>query len=316
MAGVNSSRLDQGETIFFEQELEHVKAKAYQKKYPLMKALNGLFPISTEADPADETITYEMFDEVGVAKIIASYADDLPVADIKGERFTSDIRGIGTSYGYSIQEIRKGSKTGKPLKQSKANSSKRANDQEVNRIAWYGDSKYNLVGFLFHPNVTSEIVQVGATSGNSLWSGKLPSEILTDMNAAVTDTIELTNGVEAPDTMILPIAQYALIQKTPLAAGSDTTILQFFLANNPSITRIDWVNELKDVTPAPTGASGPVNVMATYTREADHLSLEIPQFFEQLPPEPRNLAYKVACHSRCGGMIIAYPLSVRLVEGV
>ncbi len=313
---INDPRLDQGETIFFENELMHIKSKVYQKKYPLLKALMGLFAISNEADPADETIAYDMFDEVGIAKIIAAYSDDIPVSDIKGQRFVSDIRGIGTAYIYNIMEIRKGAKTGKPLKQAKANAAKRANDQLVNRIAWKGDTEYNLVGILTHPNVTTEVVQTGATSGVKPWSGKTPTEILQDMNDIVTDTVELTNGVEAPDTMILPIKQYAHIQKTKLGDGNDTTIIEFFLKNNPSITKIDWVNEMKDVTPAPSGAGGTVDVMVTYTRDEDHISLEIPQYFEQLPPEAVGLSFKVNCHSRCGGIIIPFPLAVRIVEGI
>ena len=62
--------------------------------------------------------------------------------------------------------------------------------------------------------------------------------------------------------------------------------------------------------------AAPVDLMVTYVRDSDHITLEIPQFFEQFPPEQKNLAYKVNCHSRCGGIIIPYPLAVRIVEGI
>lgn len=314
---VNSPRLDANETIYFVEELNHVKSRAYEKKYPLLKAASGMIiPISQEADTGDETITYEFFDQVGVAKIISNYADDLPRVDVKGQRFTSDIRGIGESYEYSIQDVRKGAKTGKSLPQRKANAAKKANDQKVDRIAWYGDSEYNLYGLLNNPNITAGAVKVGATSGNYLWSAKNPDEILSDMNDAVTDTFELTKGIDIPDTMLLPIKQHALVAKTRLASGTDTTILQFFLQNNPSITTVEWVNEMKDVNPLPSGDTGPKDCMVTYYRDPEYLSLEIPQMWEQLPVQEVNLAYKVNCHSRCGGVIIYYPLVVRVVEGI
>ncbi len=306
--------LDAGETIFFTEELNHTKARAYNKIYPELKA-TALFPVSFDADEADETITYETYDQVGVAKIIANYADDLPAADVKGERFTSDIRGIGTSYHYNIMEIKKAAKTGKPLKQSKANAAKRANDQKVNSIAWFGDAIYNLYGVLNNPNIVAVVAPNGG-GGTPQFVTKTPDEILDDLNNSVTDTVELTNGVEIPDTLVLPIKQYAHIAKTARSATSDTTILQFFLANNPTITRVEWAIELKQVVNRPTGTGGAADCMITYKRDVDKISLEIPMAFEQGDPQSKNLAYKIPCHSRCGGIIIPYPLSVRVTEDI
>ncbi len=41
-----------------------------------------------------------------MAKIISSYASDLPRADVKGKPTTAIIKSLGDSYGYSIQEMR------------------------------------------------------------------------------------------------------------------------------------------------------------------------------------------------------------------
>ena len=50
-------RLDANETIFFQNELDKTKAKAYLKKFPKLKATT-LFPVSAEADEGNEPITY------------------------------------------------------------------------------------------------------------------------------------------------------------------------------------------------------------------------------------------------------------------
>ena len=313
---VESARLDSNETIWFVEQLNHVKARAYQRKFPQLKGANGmLFPISSEASPADETITYEFFDEVGIGEIISSYADDLPRVNVSGKRFTSDVRSIGESYEYSLIEIRKGARTGRSLPQRQANAARRANDQKVNKIAWYGDDEYNLVGLFNNPNITAGEVQAGATTTEKEWSKKNPDEILLDMNDAINDTINLTNGVEEPNVLVVPIYQYGLISTTRLAAGTDTTILQFFKNNMPGVT-VEKAVELKDVDPLPSGDSGPKDVMLSYVRDEEHISLEIPQMFEQLPVQEINLAFVVNCHSRCGGLIIPYPLAVNVVEGI
>jgi len=310
-----SVNLDANETAFFARELEFIKSRSYDVVYPELKAIQ-LIPVSTEAGSGAETITYQQFDQVGVAKIIANYADDLPRADIKGKEFTAKVRSIGDSYGYNVQEIRAAQMANRNLTQRKANAARRANDQLVDSLAWYGDATHGLVGLLNNPNITAVEVQVGATTAKKKWAEKNPDEILLDLNDGVTDIIELTNGVEVPDTILIPIAQLALIQKTRLAAGTDTTILQFFLANNPSITRIEWVVQLKAVDPLPSGDTGPKDVMVVYQRNPDKLTLEIPQPYEQFPAQERNLEFVIPTHSRFGGVIIYYPLSVSVVEGI
>ena len=91
-------------SVFFARELDHVKQKSYDVQYPELTALS-LFPISNEADEGAETITYYTYDKSGLAKIIDNYSTDLPRADVTGKPSTAQIRSIGDSYGYSVQEI-------------------------------------------------------------------------------------------------------------------------------------------------------------------------------------------------------------------
>lgn len=318
MEKIISQNLDANETVFFSRELEHVKAATYDVKRPELKAPR-LIPVSTEAGPGAETITYEQWDEVGIMKIISNYADDLPRADVKAKQFTSQVKSLGGSYGYNIQEIRAAQKAGKPLNQRKAMSERRAYDQAVNSIAWFGKASAGLLGMLNQPNVPAAAVAVGATTGNTLWTGgsaKNADEIITDLNDIITGIIELTNGVESPDTLLLPVAKLRHISTTQKSTASDTTILEFFMKSNPGITNVEWVNELKDVNPLPSGDAGTKDVMIAYRRNPEQLTLELPQPFEQFPAQERNLEFVVPCHARIGGVIFYYPLSASIVEGI
>src|SRR5687768_14776013 len=89
--GINESKLDASESVFFARELEEVRAKTYDIKYENLKALTFV-PIDTSIDPAVESITYRQYDSVGVAKWIASYAKDFPRADVKAVEFTTKVR--------------------------------------------------------------------------------------------------------------------------------------------------------------------------------------------------------------------------------
>lgn len=309
--------LDNNESEFFERELEFIKTKTYDVLYPELKA-TLMIPVSTEAGPGARNITYRQFDSVGIMKIISNYGDDLPRSDVKGKEFTSKVHTLGGSYGFNFQEVREAAQANRPLEQRRANAVMKANEQKVNRIAWFGDEDADLLGMLNQPNVPAEVVQTGATSGNVTWGGgtpKNPDEIIKDLCDAIDDVRELTQGIENPNTILIPIAQNSLISCTPRSTNSDTTIKQFFMSNRPGVT-IEEVVELKQVDPLPSGDSGPKDVMISYDKNPDKLTLEIPSPFETLPVEIRGLEFVVPAVSRIGGVVVYYPLSINIIEGI
>lgn len=314
MEKIISQNLDANETIFFENELESVKAKTYDIKYPQLKAMS-LIPVSTDAGTGAESIAYYTYDQVGIMKIISNYADDLPRSDVYGTKEFSKVKSLGGSYGYNIQEVRAAAMANKPLNTRKAASVRKANEIAVDNIAWSGDANAGLIGLLNNPNIPSATAPDGASTDPE-WSTKTAKEILEDMNSPATLIEELTKGVEAPDTKLLPIAQWRIISTTRLADGTDTTIKEFFLKNNPQYTAIEAVNNMKDVAPLPSGAAGPADIMLDYTRNPDILTLEIPQPFEQFAAEPRGLEFVVPAHSRIGGVIVYYPLALNIMENI
>ena len=108
----------------------------------------SIFPVTSEADPGADTVAFDSYDSVGMAKIITNYADDLPRADVKAQRTIVKVFDIATSYGYSIKDIRRAKMTGKPLTTRKAESARRANDALVNKIAFQGDAEHGILGIL------------------------------------------------------------------------------------------------------------------------------------------------------------------------
>lgn len=310
--------LDANESVFFERELEYIKTQTYDVKTPNMKAMENI-PISGEAGPAAESITYRQYDSVGMAKIISNYSDDLPRVDVKAQEFTTPVRSIGEAYGYNVQEIRASAAANKNLPARKAATARKIMDQTTNKIAWnaYPTDGINggLTGLLYNANVTKGTVT--QRGGDYVFADKTPDEILADLNKLVDDIMDLTNGVEQPDTVLLPIAQYSQIASEYRSSTSDLTILEAFLKNRPYITKVDWVAEFKNVNPIPsTMVASNTDIMVAFRRQPDALTLEIPQPFEQFEVERRGLEYLVPCHERCGGVIVYYPLSVNIVEGI
>ena len=304
-------------TMFFQRELEHIKGNTYDVVMAPLRAFD-LIPTDSTAGQGAESITYQQYDMTGMAKIIADYGDDLPRSDVKGKEFTARVKSVGNSYGYSLQEIRAAQMAGKPLQQRKANAATRAQREEWNRIAFYGDAEHGLQGWLSNPNIPSDAVENDGDGDSTNWDDKTPEQILRDMNDLVNGVVELTNGAEQPDTLLLPIAKYTKIVSTRADSGTDTTIADYFLQNNPFINSLEWSNEITADQRAANMAEDPFTgeIMIAYRRDPDAITLEMPQMFEQLPVQERGLEFVVPCHSRIAGVLIYYPLSMAIGEGI
>ena len=301
------TNLDSAETMFFQGELEQVKAKSYDVLKVPLKAFE-LIPVDSTTAPGARTVTYDQYDSTGIAKIISNYADDLPTADVKGKEFYSTIKSIGNSYVYSKDDIRAAQFAGKPLNQRKANAAVEAHRQLMNKLAFFGDAEYGIQGLLTNANIPSAPVVAGAAT-TLTWVTKTPDEILKDLNSAVSDMLDLTKGVEVPNTIVMPIAQYNYIATTARSANSDTTILQFFKGNNPGI-EVMWATELKGAF------TGGTDGFIVYNRNPDKLFMEIPMMVEMSPAQEKGLSYTIPCESKFGGVIVPYPLSVSFRRGI
>jgi hypothetical protein len=302
-------KLDANESAFFKRQLEHIKSQTYDTKYVNLKATQ-LIPVSTEAPSGADTITYRSFSKVGLAKIVSDYANDFPRCDIFGEEKTANVRSIGSSYGYSLKEIRRAAMANLNLNQRRADACKRANDELVEKIAFEGDSDHGLKGFFNYPGITEYTVPNDGTGTTKTWSTKTPDQIVRDITGMVNAIVDTTNGREAPDTLLLPITQFLLIANTRMTDGNDKTILTYIKENNPFIQTIEWVVQLKG------RGAGSTDRMMLYTKSPNNLTLEIPQPFEQFTPQQMALEWVVHTHSEIGGVIIYYPLSVAFGDGI
>ena len=300
--------LDSQDTIFFQRELEHLKAKTYDIIKAPLKAFE-LIPVSQEAGPGAEAIVYEQYDHTGLAKVIANYADDLPRVNVKGKEFVTKIKSIGNSYGYSIQEIRAAQLAGKSLSERLAVAAARAQREEWNRIAFYGDAQHGLNGWINAANVPAGAVAGTGTAGATTFVSKTPQLIVDDINKLLNSIVDLTNGAEEPNTLVMPIKQFTQIASEHFSPGTDTTILEFLKRVHPTVT-FTFANELKGAFPGSTDG------MIAYRRDPETMTLEMPVMFEQFEPQERGMEIIVPCHSRIGGVIVYYPLSQARAYGI
>lgn len=317
IADMPNLRFDSAEqaSIFFARELDQVKAKTYDKQYPELSALTH-FPITSEVNAGAETTTFYCYDIVGIAEIINNYATDLPRVDIKGEAHTANICSVGDSYGYNVQEMRAARLAGKSLDARKGSAARKASDYKVNKIAFRGDEKHNLIG-IFSPNndipvYTLSVVEIDGVQYTD-FAHKTADQILEDLNGMQKFIDKITMSIERPDTLALPSYIYMDLA-TRRIPNTETTILSFLKEHSPYLKNFESMPELQ-ASATDINTSGK-DIAFMYTKSEEKFSLEIPMPFYQYPLQVKNLETEVPCEQRTAGLIIYFPLSMLLAYGV
>ena len=54
----------------------------------------------------------------------------------------------------------------------------------------------------------------------------------------------------------------------------------------------------------------------SYKKDPEVLTLEIPQEYEEMPPQAKNLQFHVPVHARIGGVIVYYPIAMAYMDGL
>jgi len=305
-------------SVFFARELDYVKAQSYDVEYPELTAIN-LFPISNEADPGAETITYYTYDKTGVAKVIDNYSTDLPRADVNGKPSYAIIKSIGDSYGYSAQEMRASRLAGKSLDVRKGESARYQVDSLTNKIAWAGDEESGLMGVLSEgQSIPLYAVEAGKTSGGTSWLDKTADEILDDVNGMAKQVAKVTKNVERPDTLCVPADVYMDIS-TRRIPDTSTTVLAFILEHAPYIKNVVSAAELDadSVGTNPYASEeGGQGVAFLFKNDKSKLTLENPMPFYQYPLQVKGLETIIPCEARTASVIVYYPLSCLIAVGV
>jgi len=288
--------------LFLARELEQVLARTFEVQYADIK-YSTVIPISTEIGPGADSFTYRIFDAQGSMKLIQDKASDLPRADVLRKEVTHQVRSLGASFAYSIQETRAAAMVpGMNLEQRRANAVRRAYEEKVQSVAYFGETAVSMDGFFNNANVDK-------TVPNKWFDNCTTDEMLELLNEAPTSIVQGSNMKESPNTMLVPYDVYRIISTTARSTTSDTTVLEFFLRTNPFIRSIEPINELEAGKSVLTK-----DRIICYDRSPEKLQLHIPRTLEFLPPVRNNLEFSVAAHARVGGVALYYPKSVLYVE--
>lgn len=297
---------DPGTSAAFLRALTHIVSKTYDKRYPDLKA-RLFIPVDSSVPAGAEFFVWRSWDYAGMAKIITDYADDLPMADVMAVEVTQKVEGLGNAYAYSINDLKAAAMSGIPLDTKRTYAVRRTHENRVDALAAFGDAASGFTGFLNNANVP--IITTPDIHGG--WDTATAAEILSDLNLICNSIVTTSKEAFTPDTLLLPVSRYSLLASKPYSDVVPDTVLEVFLKNSPYIRSVDQWHRLDTADSLGTGPR-----CVAYKRDPEMLGLVIPQEFEQLPPQPQNLAFKIPCWSKIGGVVVYYPISMVYGDGI
>jgi len=301
--GINwgALNIDSSEGIIIAKQLEWVENKVYEAKYPMNHA-RSLFNVNREVPAGAESVSYSVYAGAGSFNLIKDYRKDFEGGS---EQLTEDKLARFYSFGrniyWTVQEIRAANMAGMPLSINQMADARRNWENKLEDIVWNGEKGSSLKGFLSTPDINT------AVAGQT-FAASTPAQMLDIMLGAVNDIIANTNGVEAPDTLLMPIAQHQLAATT-FFAETGTTVLAKFLEINGSVTDVRAIARLSTAV-----AGGPA--LVAYNKLAENQEIFVSQEFESFAPQIENMAFTVTCHARTAGLAVRYPKSISVVTGI
>lgn len=293
--GIDANKLD-AHGIWTVNQLTQLLNRQYEQAYPQTGVLE-LFPVTTELSPVTKNFEWLEFDGVTSAKIIADYTDDLPTVEAMASEKTGKVFRLGNAWFISIDEIKAGQALGSSLSDRKASLAREGHETMVNDLVFKGSAPHNIVSVFDQPNINR------LTS--SSWT--TPEIAFSELQDLIETIEDVTLGRHHVTNIVIPPSKRRLLtQKMPDVTES---YLAWFKENYPNVT-ITAIAELEDIDGA-----GTKGVLA-YEKDPMNMSIEIPERFNMLPMQPKDLHFKVPCTSKCTGLIVYRPLTIAILSGV
>lgn len=303
----NSIRLDDASVGHLERDLEYREARIIEKKYPDYNFAEGrIVPIENLEQPWAMTHSYKMVTAVGQFELIRDYTVNVPMVDILTEEFVHKVHKWGGGYTFNEEEAYAALHMGVPLEEQKISAVRKVERQTLNKLIAFGDKQTNTPGFTNHPDVLRSVApyKLDATTSTS-------DQLMTTLVNAVSSMVTLTNGVETPDTLLLPINQYEFLMNRRLDGAVDAmTVMNAFMKNNTHIKNIQPLVELSKAGP------NKEDIMIVYRRDPDAIKARVMDSFKFRELLRQAFGFQRPAAFKYGGLVLYYPYSCHIVIGV
>ncbi len=329
---VEEQRLDAAESIMAARDIENVHRRAYQKRYPDLKAENGdILPIFTDVDEGDENYKFEIWDATGSCQWLDMNSDGLQGADaaVHSLEVEGKIHWYSSYHSWTIQQLRRASRkrTSFNLTTVKLNANKRAAAQKTNQTWLFGDEQRGLIGMTTNPFVQRSFAS--GTGVSRYFPAKTNAEINTDFSSLIHAIDEQTNGINKATKVAMSRRTWNLLQERSISnfqGGDGTIVFMDFLQKAHPDVEFMIVEEFaasksfdgSDLVNGSGRQRFEADILVAWdgSMSADELGFVRPRNFTPGTMEQRGLRFEVVSTGVIGGIRMVYPLAIHVMEGV
>lgn len=259
---------------------------------------------------------YKVISEVGMAKFIADYADDLPPVSRLMTMKSIGIKTIGDSYSYSEFELQQWLTAGIDVSRDDAETARRKIDEKVDEVLLVGDESQGVTGLFNNENVTVVASSAGA-SGKTQLKEKTVDEIVATVQSWIDAAYAMNKGTLTLDSVILPHAAFSHLATKRVSDYDGTTVLSYLKTLFAAQGIVNWSESRKlDGMGTEDSDGNPTDRAVLYKKAASVVSYVLPVPFKQKEPQVHALHYMVPCYARIGGTVIKNPKGIVYADGV
>lgn len=291
------------------QQTSIIEREVNQIEYPDVNYAE-LIPLDFSGGEWAKSVTYYSGDKYGKADWINGNADDIPMAGTTMTKHETQVYTAGIGYGWGLEEISQAVMLGRNLPADDAVAARRAYEEMVYRTLLFGDASKNFTGLFNAPGVT-------AATAAATWDTATPDQIIADMNNMLIGQFTGTLFTSMADTLLLPYDRFLTLASTPRSNESDTSILTWYLANNPYTALTGRPLRIRGVQGLQTAGAGGTHRAVAYRRDPNVVKAHIPMPHRFLPVyQAGPIRWEVPGIFRLGGTDVRRPLDVSYLDAI
>ncbi len=320
--GQFGARYDAAETVFTQRALTYLSSEVFPTLIPPLKA-RMFVPTAVKANPGATSYVWRKPTRTGIARVFATgCALDAPVVGMTMEEITEHFYTVASQLTYNYFEllaVGMALENGQPvdLVGEKLKAALEANEKRLDLIAAFGtatppnsygpevDADLGITGLLNNGSSSVYATPAGAF-GSKTWALKTADEVLADLFGIVSYQRSSTYEVHAPDTIVMPIAEFQSIVGRRLSDVSGESILSFFMRTQREAGQPIDVYPWMYCAGAGLATS---DMMIAYKRDPRMLQHILSMDNTPIAPSTVGLETNQIVASRTAGLVLQYPLS-------
>jgi len=299
-----------------------INAQVYRTAFPDLN-WNELVYVDQSAPEWSLGMTTFVSNMMGRAEWGTGFADDMPLADVDRDQTSVKFRFAHVGYEYNIEELGIAQQLGVPLQNDKALAARRAYQEFMWNVTLFGDSSKGMPGLVNSSAIVSGLPPADGTGSSTNWFDangalvKTPAQIVRDFNGLLTGIYTGSLTVEMADTVLLPFSTLSAMAATPISATSDTTILEFVLANNILTLQTGRRPTVRGLLGLDTAGSGSTRRAIAYRNAQEVVRLHLPAAHRfEAARTKGTYGFVVPGWFRTGGVEFSRTFAARYLDGI